>query len=74
MNELHESVDKNKLNFKYVGPTKDVSFYKSMDSKGIFNELRDNWIRFNEALKKQQELLKKILKIFTNLEKKSLIF
>ena len=42
MNELHESVDKNKLNFKYVGPTKDVSFYKSMDSKGIFNELRDN--------------------------------
>ena len=27
MNELYESVDKNKLYFEYGGPTKDVSFY-----------------------------------------------
>ena len=33
MNDLHESVDKNKLYFKYVGPTKDVSFYEYYDSK-----------------------------------------
>ena len=42
MNELHESVDKNKLYFEYVGLAKDVSFYEYMDSKGLFNELRDN--------------------------------
>ena len=33
MNELYESVDKNKLKFEYVGNTKDVSFYEYMDSK-----------------------------------------
>ena len=49
--EWYESVDKNQLYFEYVGPTKDVRFYKYMDSKQIFNELRDNRIRFNDALK-----------------------
>ena len=28
MSELHDSVDYNNLEFKYVGPTKDVSFYE----------------------------------------------
>ena len=51
MNELHESVDKNKLYFEYVVPTKDVRFYEYMDSKQLFNELRDNRIRLNDALK-----------------------
>ena len=32
INELYESIDKNKLYFEYVGPTKDVSFYEYMDS------------------------------------------
>ena len=59
MNELCESVNKNKLYFEYVGPTKDLSFYEYSDSKELFNELKDNRIRFNGALKKQQELLKK---------------
>ena len=59
MNELRESVNKNKLYFEYVGPTKDLSFYEYSDSKELFNELKDNRIRFNGALKKQQELLKK---------------
>ena len=49
--EWYESVDKNQLYFEYVGPTKDVRSYKYMDSKQIFNELRDNRIRFNDALK-----------------------
>ena len=31
-----------------------------MDSKELFNELKDNRIRFNDAQEKQKELLKKI--------------
>ena len=57
---MYESVDKNKLYFEYVGPIKDVSFYEYMDSKELFNELKDICIRFNDTLKKQEELLNKI--------------
>ena len=59
MNELYEKVDKNKLYFKYVGPTKDVSFYEYMDSKELFDEIKNNRLRIDEALKQQQKLLKK---------------
>ena len=59
MNELYEKVDKNKLYFKYVGPTKDVSFYEYMDSKEVFDEIKNNRLRIDEALKQQQKLLKK---------------
>ena len=52
MNELHVSVAKNKLYFEYVGPTKDVTFYECYDSKELFDEIKNNWLRFNEALKK----------------------
>ena len=38
MNELYQSVNKNKLYFEYVGNTKDVSFYEYMDSKELFDE------------------------------------
>ena len=55
MNELHESVDKNKLYFKYVGLTKDVRFYEYMDSKESFNELRDNRTRFDEVIKNNKK-------------------
>ena len=54
MNELYESADKNKLYFEYVGPTKEYH-----DSKERFNEIKNNQLRFDEALKKQKELLKK---------------
>ena len=57
---MNESVDKNKFYFEYVGPTKDVRFYEYMNSKELFNEIKDNWLRFDDALKKQKELLKKI--------------
>ena len=60
MNELYESVDKNKLYFEYVGPTKDVSFYEYYHSKEHFSEIKNNRLQFDEALKKQKELLKKI--------------
>ena len=81
MNDLYESVDKNQLYFEYVGPTKDESFYEYYDSKELFNEIKNNRLRFNDALKKQKELLKKINevkigrktfeqeKVITNLEK-----
>ena len=59
MNELYESADKNKLYFEYVGPTKDVSFYEYYDSKELFNEIKNNRLRFDETPKKQKELLKK---------------
>ena len=57
---MNESVDKNKLYFEYVGPTKAVRFYEYMNSKELFNEIKDNWLRFDDALKKQKELSKKI--------------
>ena len=80
MNELYESINKNKLYFEYVGNTKDVSFYQYTDSKELFDEIKDNQLRFDDALKKQKELLKKInevemdrktfeqKKVITNLE------
>ena len=30
----------NNLNFKYVGPTKDVSFYEYKNSKKLFNAIK----------------------------------
>ena len=60
MNDLYEVVDKNQLYFEYVGPTKDVNFYEYYDSKELFNEIKNNPLRFSDALKKQEELLKKI--------------
>ena len=65
LNELYKSVDKNKLYFEYVAPLKDVSFYEYMVSKELFNELKDNHIRFNDALEKQKELLKNINEVKT---------
>ena len=62
MNEFYESADKNKLYFEFVGSTKDVSLYKYYDSKILFNEMKNNRLRFDEALKKQEELQKKKMK------------
>ena len=44
MSELYDSVDYNNLNFEYVGPTKDVSFYEYMDSRELFNAIRNSQI------------------------------
>ena len=56
---MHESVDKNKLYFEYIGNTKDVSFHEYMDSKELFEKITNNRLGFDHALKKQKELLKK---------------
>ena len=53
MNELYDSVDYNDLIFKYVGPTKDVSFYEYMDSKELFNSIKSGRIKFSESRNKQ---------------------
>ena len=54
MNDLYESVDKNQLYFEYVGRTKDVCFYEYYDSKELFNEIKNNRLRFNDALKNRK--------------------
>ena len=63
MSELHDSVDYNNLKFKYVGPTKDVSFYEYMDSKELFNAIKNNQIKFSEVKNKQNEFLNKLSNI-----------
>ena len=60
MSELHDSVYYNNLKFEYVGPTKDVSFYEYMDSKELFNKIKNNRIKFSEVKNKQNEFLNKI--------------
>ena len=60
MSELHDSVDYNNLKFEYVGPTKDVSFYEYMDSKELFNAIKNNQIKFSEVKNKQNEFLNKL--------------
>ena len=50
----------NKFYFKYEGPTKDVNFNEYYDSKHLFNGIKNQHIKFDDVLKKQKELLKKI--------------
>ena len=52
MNKLYESVDMNKLFFKYEGKTKDVNFCEFIDSKELFNKIKHNQIKFDDALEK----------------------
>ena len=63
MSELYDSVDYNNLNFKYVGPTKDVSFYEYKHSKELFNAIKNNQIKFSEVKNKQNEFLNKLSNI-----------
>ena len=56
MNKFYESADINKLNFEYVGNTKNVHFYEYMDSKELFNKVKNNQIKFDDALRKTETL------------------
>ena len=60
MNELYDSVDYNNLEFVYVGPTKDASFYKYKNFKELFNAIKNNQIKFSEVNNKQNEFLNKL--------------
>ena len=63
MSELYDNVDYNNLKFEFVGPTKDVSFYEYIDSKELFNKLKNNQIKFSEVKNKQNEFLRKLTNI-----------
>ena len=63
MSELYDSVDYNNLKFEYIGPTKDVSFYEYMNSKELFNAIKNNQIKFSEAKNEQNEFLNKLSNI-----------
>ena len=60
MKELYDHVDYNNLKFDFVGPTRDVSFDEYMDSKELFNKIKDNKIHFDDPVKRQNEFLNKI--------------
>ena len=60
MSQLHDSFDYNNLSFEHVGPTKDVRFYEYMDSKELFNAIKNSQIKFNELKNKQNEFLNKL--------------
>ena len=60
MNKLYDSVDYNNLTFKYVGPTKDVSFYEYTNSKDFFNVITSSQIKYSDAQDKQNEFLNKL--------------
>ena len=51
-NELHENVNINKLYFRYWGNTKDLSFYEYMDPNELFDKIKNNQIKLDDALKK----------------------
>ena len=57
------------LNFEYVGPTKSVSFYGYMDSKELFNAIKNNQIKFSEVKNKQNEFLNKLNEVKTGKKK-----
>ena len=59
MSELHDNVDYN-LKFEYVGPTKDVIFYEYLDSKELFDKIKNNQIKFSEVKNEQNNFLKKL--------------
>ena len=59
MKKLYDSVDYGNLKFEYIRPTKDVSFYEYRDSKELFNAIKHNEINFDDAVKRQNYLLKK---------------
>ena len=59
--ELHDKVDYKNLNFKYVDKkNNDVIFYGYKDSKERFSAIKDNQIKFDDAIKKQSEFLNKL--------------
>ena len=60
MSELYNSDDYNNLKFEFVGPTKDVIFCEYMDSKELFNAIKNNWIKFSDVKDKQNNFLNKL--------------
>ena len=60
--ELYDNVNYDNLNFKYANSknNKDVSFYEFLDSKELFDKMKNNQIRYDDALNKQKLFLNKL--------------
>ena len=52
MSELYDSVEYDNIKIEYVDSTKDVSLYEYMDSKELFNVIKNNQIKFGEVKNK----------------------
>ena len=63
MSDVYDSVDYGNLYFNYVGPIKDVSFCDYMDSKELFDAIKNSQIRFSDAKNKQNEFLNKLKEV-----------
>ena len=63
MQELHDNADYNNLKFEYVSSTKDVRFYEYVDSKELFNAIKNSQIKFSEVKNKQNKFLNKLSNI-----------
>ena len=63
MSKLYDSVDYNNLKVEYVGPIKDVPFYKYMDFKELFSAIKNTQIKFSGAINRQNEFLNKLSNI-----------
>ena len=60
MSDLYDNVDYDDLTFECIGSTKDVSFYEYMNSKELFNAIKNSQIKFSEADNKQNAFLNKL--------------
>ena len=60
MSELYDSGDYDNLKFEYVDPSEDVGFYEYMNSKELFNAIKNSQTKFSEAKNKQNEFLNKL--------------
>ena len=62
MDELCYTVKYDSLNFKYADSkkNKDVTFYKFLDSEELFDKMKNNQIRYDDALNKQKLFLNKL--------------
>ena len=65
MSKLYDSVNCKDLKFEYIGPTEDASFYGYMNSKGLFNVMKNSQIKFSETKNKQNEFLNKLNEVKT---------
>ena len=61
--KLYDSLHYKNLKIGYVSKNKDVSFYEYVNSKELFNAIKNNQIKFNEVKNKQNEFLNKLSKI-----------
>ena len=59
-NELYNAVVTNKLYFEYEGLTKTVNLFEYMDRKKHFDQLKNGQVKYDDVLKRQEELLKKL--------------